>query len=585
MYDYDSYYYLERASRGDQGGSLLILLEWLAYVSQPGLTPSDAAFLLPVFFGLLTLVAFFFLTKKVSGSVEAAFFASLILALQHRFYGATAAGMGDVQSISLLFSVTFFLLAVHVYDAWGKNSVRRAAALSAMAAAVLVLFFLTWNGAVYVVAVTAAAAVITYSLRLWRSRSWKLLGALAVLSAAAAWLFSITPLGLRAIRYLQPEQYGAVARNIAELYGQDPVVFAAALGGWVVLAAAVIGALLLLRKDAHTEFPPIIVVCWFVLLAFATYQAARFMHYALPPVSLLAGIALHQAASAARSRIGAADWKRFSVLALVVILIGAVMLPYLLQSHRAMLPRMNDAIASVGARIDRATSPDTPIISWWDYGHMWRYAARREPYLQGQQRGAEVDLSRVWLAARTFLSNNISEAKNGWTALMCSEREWLRTRVGSQEPFAQQRSCAAPPESVVIVDENMLGLVPGMLDVVKKFEPSFSEGPAGITPPRSCEHSGSILLCGELRIDLSSMSGADGKQVHLYENGARKGDSASGDVAVVYRTENGYAAFSTSGWLADTMLVRLFAGERFGMEPLAVAEDPIRAAAYRFRQG
>jgi hypothetical protein len=584
-YDYDSYYFLERAARGDHGGSLLILLEWLAYRSQPGLTPSDASFFLPMLFGLLTLTAFFFLAKKVAGSIEAAFFAAFILALQHRFFGATAAGMGDTQSISLLFSVTFFLLVVHAYDAWGKKQARRAAALSAAAAVVFALFFLTWQGAVYVLAVAAVAAVIACAIRLWKARSWSRMGALAVLSIAAAWLFSVTPLGMRAIRYLQPGQYGAVARNIGELYNNDPVVFVAALGGWIVLAAAAVGALLMLRKGARAEFSSLLIVCWFALLAFATYQAVRFMYYALPPVSLLAGVALYKAVETARSRFGSAPWKRVAVSVLAIIVIGVVMLPYLLQSHRVMLPKMNDAIASVGVRIDETTPPGTTIISWWDYGHMWRYAARREPYLQGQQRGTESDRSLVWLAARTFLSDNITESKNGWTALMCRDREWVAGHIGAREVFANAHSCPSPQEAAVIFDEAMLGLAPNMLEVVAELDPSFAVGPVWVTSPQSCAQAGSALACGDLRIDLSAKSSADGKQVHLYGNGTRAGAKASGDVVVVYPASGGYAAFATSGWLAETMLVRLFAGERFGMEPLAVAEDPIRAVAYRFRQG
>jgi hypothetical protein len=368
------------------------------------------------------------------------------------------------------------------------------------------------------------------------------------------------------------------------LYGRDPVIFAAALGGWAVLAAAVIGAGLLLRKK-QAGFPSALIVCWFALLAFATYQASRFMYYALPPVSLLAGIALHKAAEEARSRIGPGSWKRVVLFCLALLAIGTVMLPYLLQSQRAMLPKMNDAITSVGESIDKSLPADSPIISWWDYGHFWRYAAKREPYLQGRQQEAETGQARVWLAARAFLAHNSTEAKNIWTILMCEERGWINSRISTPGLFAQPHSCAAPREAAVVVDEEMLALATNMLEAVIAQDSSFAAGPAWVSPVRQCAQGGSALLCGDLRVDLSTLSAAEGKQVHLYQNGTRSGTKASGDVAVVYETASGYAAFATSGWLAETMLVRMFAGERFGMEPLAVAEDPIRAVAYRFRQG
>jgi len=584
-YDLDSYYYLAEAERGSWS-TPLIAVYGLAYRAvqalNPNATSSDAVFFLPLVFGLLTLTAFFFLARRMTGSTEAALYAGLVLALHHRFYAGTAAGMADNQSINMLFSVLFFLAFLCALDAWKARRLQRTIAFDALTLLVLALFALTWRGAVYVLAVLVAAGAAHHAILLAKKQAWPRLGMLALALAALAWLFSTTALGKHIIWYLNLVPHGAFASGIAELYGGDFLIFAVALGGWAVLALAAMTWVALAKKNIRApSFAWLVVLAWFAMLGFATYMTVRFMYFALPPTALLVGVALRHLAVQARARLRS-QAARIGVFFAVLVIIGLLMLPLLIKTQHAMQPRMHDGIMGIGTVIEQRTTADTRIISWWEYGHFWNYASKRVPYLDGRAKVSKQEhpVARLWITAHAFLSHDPAEAQALWTALRCRDRAWIHERLGDI-PRLSEGICDSPTPAVVVVDERMLDTVPFMQEIVTAQEPAFAAGDTSVTPIEQCGKSGYLLSCGTFTVDLTARTTSDGVPVWLTVNGSRSITNAAERVAVVYESQGAYYAFQTSPWLANTVLVRLLAGESLGIQPLASVDAPERIVAYR----
>jgi hypothetical protein len=584
-YDLDSYYYLAEAERGSLNNPLAAVYG-LAYRSVRTLishaTPSDAVFFLPLLFGLLTLASFFFLARHVTGNVEAALYAGLVLALHHRFFAGTAAGMADNQSINLLFSVLFFLFFLLAADKWKAGAAKHAAVFGVLALLVFVLFAFTWQGAVHVIAVLIVAAAAHKAVLLAKQRAWLRIGMLVLALAGLAWLFSTTALGRVVRGYLGFIPRSAHAASIAELYGGDAVLFAIVLGGWSVLVIAMVAWIALAGKNAREpSFNWLVVLAWFALLGFATYQAVRFTYYVLPPTALLVGVTVRHLAVQARARFRSRSGHAAVALAALAV-IGLLTLPLLVRTQHAMRPLMHNGIIGMGSVIEGRTSPETRIVSWWEYGHLWNYAAKREPYLDGRAKpeAAGARNARLWIVSRAFLSHSPEEAQMLWTVLRCQDRVWINERLGNLTRMGEG-ACGSPTPAIVVVDERMLDTAQSMADIVVSKDSSFAAGSAEITPVEQCSISGPLLSCGTYSIDLAERRTSDGIPVWLTVNGTRSVTNASDKVAVVYESQENYFAFVTTPWFADTVLVRLLAGESLGIQPLASVDAPERIVAYR----
>ncbi len=592
-YYIDSYSFLARAegiaAGADAPSGPFVALESALYrflkPQDDRITPSDAAFFLPFALGLLALVLFFFLAQQITGSTTAALFAGIVRALHHQFFLATAAGMEDSQSINLLFSVLFFLLCILAARAWPAHK-RRAGVWAALAALTFLVFRQTWNaGAWYVLLVLAAAACAFFAIRLARQRSWTWLGLLAACAAVAGIAVSVTPIGMRFLSYLKLAPQTPFVQQIAELQSQDFPAFVAGLGGWVLLTLAACAWLVIAYKNVRQKpaFPEIFVLVWFALMVFATAQAQRFVYYALSPLAILVGIA---AAAIADRSLGFLSEKHswqgtLAAQCVMVALIALVMAPALSTAAHQVLPTMNDAFAKVGSDIERHAAPDARIISWWDYGHVWRYAARRQPYLDGGGTGSK---GERWLIGRALLSQDPAEAKQLLNALACNVSRQFVPGSTSFTPalLANSTSCATPTQAFVAVNEGMLSIAPQIAELVSRYDSTFTAPDIETTRVVQCAVGSDGLDCGGLAINVTSLTATGGLPVYFVANGTRMMPNASGDrVLVVFLSGKKLAAFAASAGFANTALVRLFTGENLGMVPVSVADDPIRIVAYK----
>jgi asparagine N-glycosylation enzyme membrane subunit Stt3 len=478
--------------------------------------------------------------------------------------------------------VLFFLLFLLAADAWKAKKSSRALILGALALLVFALFALTWRGAAYVLAVPVAAGAVHRAIALVKKRDWTRLCLLALALAALAWLFSTTELGGVVYRYLGLIPPSAHAASIAELSGGDLFLFAIALGGWTMLAMAVITWVALARKNLRApSFAWLVALAWFALLGFATFQAVRFVYYVLPPTALLVGVALKHLAAQARMRVRS-QAAQAGVFLAVLVVVGLLTLPLLGRTQHAMQPFMHDGIIGIGQVIEQRMPQDARVISWWEYGHFWKYAAKREPYLDGRAKpeAAGARNARLWAVARSFLTDDPEEARLLWNVLRCKDRQWINGRLGDLARLGEG-ACEHPFPAVVIVDERMLDTAQSMADIVLAIDRSFAAGSAAVTPVEQCIRSEDALSCGTYGVDLASRRTSGGIPVWLTVNGTRSVTNASDKVAVVYESQENYFAFVTTPWFADTVLVRLLAGESLGIQPIASVDAPERIVAYR----
>lgn len=579
----------------------------------------------PVIFGVLSLIALFFLARLLLGGTFPALFASTVLALHPRFIRMHFAGLADSGSLNMLLSLLIFLLFI---AATRSRGIKRLTCL-ALAALTTFAFAQVWSGWYFPLILIAlylfgmAAVALVSRARAGKHGAWILLAVIALCAvlggAALAWSGAFDKL-LTYVHLATPDTafYPTVFPFVSELSATPPGMLIELVGGWLLVLFWLGGLALLLKRAWHATIPgkctpaqqdqtrsAVFLLAWCIPLLIAGILAYRFMGYAMPAFAIIAAVGASWLARACEHVI---QWfsdkpaETIAKLAGAGLVLLAILAPLAagVRDTTTILPLVNDGIAETAQHIATHSGSNAIIATWWSLGYPWQALARRATAIDG----GSLSSSRLWWVAQAFTATTERESRDIFRYLFCRGERTVITPVrnafGAQAAhdlalnlvnsktdetsfplhngsvFQASDMRCTPPETFAVVTEDMLQQLPTFAALTAwDFETgTMPERDASIiTPLYSCTSTNktSVRCANSYVIDLAALDARRGSAtpaaLHVYLNGQRRmrafdGTPSSSVLVLSSDNDGSMRAFEVHRDYADSLLVRLFARDQ-----------------------
>ncbi|MEA3515051.1 MAG: STT3 domain-containing protein [Nanoarchaeota archaeon] len=372
------------------------------------MTLKNSIFYLPVFFGILSVILFFFIVRRFTDDI-AAFLAALFFVLNPTFFTSTRAGFIDTNSLNLLFSIAIIYLFLHTAE------LRKKSIFTALLIIPLVWMFKSvWSGWYYIVVIMIVyiiAFLLLYAgcktLRLKLKKSMLLLFILLAAAGSIAYLFTKSRYMQHILSRFRFDEgfFPSGMSTVGELQGSSLTSLFAELGGYAIVIfvlcciAFIIWTVIKELKAASKKeinfctmaknfsFRLFIVV-YFVLLAFPPLFAQRFTIYFVPAFCMALGLGLYYAMPVLMRSVKYLHLnikKKYLKTALVIIISILLFSSVLGELKLSMMtrPHMNDAIYNTALEIKYNSTKDAKINLWWDNGYLYQAIAERNVAFHG----------------------------------------------------------------------------------------------------------------------------------------------------------------------------------------------------------
>lgn len=365
----DSYYFHEQAERLADGQPIAAqhsgLVYPLAYLGE------SAGYWLPVLFGVISILLFYWLGNRYIGH-GAGLIAAVVAALLPHNVLITASGNIDRDGINVL-----LVVAAVIYWYELKDRYPITAALAATAFIEILVFEWVWVGRVIIIAViTAISIALLLFKQVKYSISAKVSLFLLILWNAGLWMAHNTLRQTNGIVNTAVE-YSNPGHEIAEVHGLDLATVISSYGFWMLFLVFGVIVAFMNRRDNKT----LVWLVWFALLAVTGVFVQRVLVYAIPSVIMLTTLGVYKAIWFIRHpSIIKEDKKRLAAILAVVIFvvsITSVYQAYKIADNRGMAP--NQDWVSALHYIRDNTPADAVIVTQPNYWK-WVYDLAERQY-------------------------------------------------------------------------------------------------------------------------------------------------------------------------------------------------------------
>ena len=159
--------------------------------------------------------------------------------------------------------------------------------------------------------------------------------------------------------------------------------------------------------DIQSHF---LISLWLFATIFASTKGIRFLLLLVPAFALAVGIGVAKTTSIfSRFSSSLFDINKKYIFSLFAILSLLLLLTPTIAVHaqaQSQFPSMNDQWWNALSKIDKEASEDAIITSWWDFGHWFKFIARRTVTFDG---GSQDSPPAHWVG-KTLLTANEKEA-------------------------------------------------------------------------------------------------------------------------------------------------------------------------------
>ncbi|MBI5066253.1 hypothetical protein HZA97_08515 [Candidatus Woesearchaeota archaeon] len=554
-----------------------------------------AAFYLPVLFGLLSVICFFFIAHKLFNNEIVTFCSTLLFALSQRFFIGNYAGNHDTQVLAFFFTLLFALIFVHFIDFSNKV---KSAILFPLFYPVLVIFAKSWPpGWQYVLVLTFVFILVYFVLLTVKSIMNKKFNYYYLIGLVIP-LFFIS----RLIGFIQriSRRLTLVATNqgweskVGELKTSSIYSIADALGGVVLAILACVILIYLIYKNVKLpDKYEALTISWFVPLLTAGLISRRFTYFVAPWFCLLIGFGILYSYPYLMKVLNTfpllikQKHNKWLVCILVSVIIISLLTDDIIASTE-LFPEANDAIANTAQFINENSNESAIIITGMNQGYLWQALAMRGTIIDTANWGLakEIDLYKaltndkerfidpIFLLATSgpINMNNLSESLN---------------RTGPD-------ILKEPRETFVVIDKDTFASLSeyytrSRLDDSQQYA---NQKPLTVSELYDCfEMKDNKKLCGanfvvDLKNVTATQNGVHPNSLILVTNGTRQEkvfDNGVGDFALfVFNGENGYSSFFVDKKLKDTLTARLYSGEKIeGFNLVHTEYVPERVVTYK----
>lgn len=435
--------------------SYLFVTQWF------GWSLMKTQFYLPVFVIIIVALVAFFTVYVLTHNKWASFVSGLFMVLAPYILVRTMTGFSDTDTFSILFPmlITFFLALFIVRETKKWKLISGIGFVLSF-----FVFSLFWEGWWFLADMFIAAYVV-YVFVLWKQKnqSYKkhvlyVIGLFIVLFVGIAFLKGIPSAKLlwngpltsirgdesTRITTLFPNVYTTVAelQNVSFKH----VFFA--VGKWWFWLLALIGmawlACLRVREKMGILLATFLFF-WIISMWYASTTGSRFILLISVPVYLLAGFGISALLTLPFKITNSHNFK-IVVIIFSIVLLGS-MTTQAIQISQDTFPLFNDFWQQTLYDIRDRTPKDTIIVSWWDFGHFFKYWAERGVVFDGSTQNSP---QAHWVG-KMLVTNNETEAIGILRMLACGGNkayEAILQDSGDDELFAKQRI-----DQIVLLDD------------------------------------------------------------------------------------------------------------------------------------
>lgn len=478
MYDMDSYYNYRLTrnllDHGYLGDSKVDDREWDNYSYYPPGVPLDyppliayltliaykivnlftsaslllICFWVPAFIAPLAGVVAYFLVKRYTNYYGAAA-AGLLTVTAPFYFMRTVPGFFDTDMFNVLFPL---LIAGFLLAAVEKNNLKIKIILASVAAFVMFLFSMAWNGWQYLFYLILLSAFIYI---LWSKFKKKEVMSLSIIILSFLACFVFFSLVLNGNYNFLKLLFGPVTLfkmtsvqnpwmawpNVYELVSelQPPSISDLVLGlGPGLLGLGILGIIsiffiekiriilergqIILERDKFINgYSYFFIVFWIIIGFLTLIEGIRFILMLIPPLAVSAGIAFglgtELSSSLLKNKLSNSASNNCLVRlipALILILIVLPSVMVIFDNYSNLTPRMNDNMWDAGEWIGMNTPVDTIVVSSWVYGHFFPAIANRPVVFDGRLGYIETLPTRPYDSAFPFGERSPSTMREYW---------------------------------------------------------------------------------------------------------------------------------------------------------------------------
>jgi len=385
-------------------------------------------FYLPLFFATIFIIVLFSFSFRF-GRYIAGIVSCIFIGLSPIFLQRSCAGWFDKDILNLLFPL--LVVWTYILAAVGTDLIRRTGWVC-LSAFWLGLFCFTWTHwwfVLFLILIYEAFSLIClWSLRVFLKEDVRaqlkqhILSILFFIFFGAFWilvlaghkpleeLYRQTRLALILNKPLMSSVWPNVYSTVGELRRMRFIEIAQSIGNpWIFFASVISLFVLLVRslfKEEYAGFKRegvIILVFWFVAMAFASTRGVRFFVFLLLPLGIALGWGMSELFEYARSR------RNVWIVTLTVAAVAALGIFFVGKANgtaRSTYPLIDDSWYKILNMIREKTPENTILNSWWDFGDWFKVVARRRVIFDGQ---SQYTPQAYWMA-KSILSNDEEQA-------------------------------------------------------------------------------------------------------------------------------------------------------------------------------
>ncbi|MFC1709516.1 STT3 domain-containing protein [Candidatus Omnitrophota bacterium] len=387
-------------------------------------------YLIPLLLSILLVVFTFFVTKLLSRSNTAAFFAAITVNLCPLLLNRTMGEWLDTDIYNVLFPLVIFGAFIFVFKS--KDNIKKIIGLAGFALACSI-YASIWQGWWHIFDLLILCGMV-FIVNEYSSEGKDL----ALLKKNALWLFLLFLAGILfvgiingkeslfsfigepyklifALKDVPRDNWPNVFLTVAELKKVTPYRIALELGGVFIFFVTIIGSVYLVLnkkiiRDRELGIGFFCLFIWLGALYYTSLNAVRFALLLIVPLGIMFGVVFDKLLrSIFKFSLKFPKKIHFSILGLLVLGIYFFMSSYSVRSINIVaskLPLFNDAWNNSFTYIRENSDEDAIINSWWDFGHWFKAVAKRKVLFDGKTQNSPI---AFWMA-RALTTDNENES-------------------------------------------------------------------------------------------------------------------------------------------------------------------------------
>ncbi len=392
----------------------------------------SSVFIIPLIFGILSVIPAFFITRKVAGNIGGVMAATL-LAISPIFLGRTPAGFSDTDVYNIFFPLTISWLFLESFVLTQKEK-KKKIILSSLAGFTTGIFAFAWIGWWYIFdfIIASIGLYILYLLIKYKKKFYKSLKTKNALTTAIPYIISSSifvgifagfskfintiqgPIDIAFIkRAAHSSLWPNVYTTVAELGDTNLTNAIQSLGGNLLLLLGIIGIATFFIKKNKKQFDikyGIFLTIWLIGTLYSATKGLRFSMFAAPVLSIALGIFIGKSYKYLSEKLAPLLElnKKFVKIVLIILLVILLISPIRMADNTAKneVPQMNDAWHNTLTKIKEETPENAIINSWWDFGHWFKAIADRAVTFDG---ASQNNPQAHWIG-KVLLTDNEEEA-------------------------------------------------------------------------------------------------------------------------------------------------------------------------------